>query len=62
MLRVKRGDMMAFEELVEKYKQPVMNLAYRTLQDATDDLLATGCPGTPSRRGEPRHPRETVAE
>ena len=36
MLRVKRGDMKAFEELVEKYKQPVMNLAYRTMQDATE--------------------------
>ena len=36
MLRVKRGDMAAFEELVEKYKQPVMNLVYRTLRDATE--------------------------
>jgi RNA polymerase sigma-70 factor, ECF subfamily len=33
MLRVKRGDMDAFEELVERYKQPVINLAYRTLND-----------------------------
>jgi len=36
MLRVKRGDTAAFEELVEKYKQPVMNLLYRTLVDATE--------------------------
>ena len=35
MLRVKRGDMAAFETLVEKYKQPVLNLLYRTLRDAT---------------------------
>src|SRR6059036_3126534 len=36
MLRVRQGDMEAFEELVEKYKQPVMNLVYRTLRDATE--------------------------
>ena len=36
MLRVKQGDRNAFEELVEKYKQPVMNLVYRTLPDATE--------------------------
>jgi RNA polymerase sigma-70 factor (ECF subfamily) len=36
MLRVKRGDTAAFAELVEKYKQPVMNLACRTLRDATE--------------------------
>jgi RNA polymerase sigma-70 factor, ECF subfamily len=36
MLRVKQGDFDAFEELVEKYKQPVMNLVYRTLPDATE--------------------------
>ena len=36
MLRVKQGDCDAFEELVEKYKQPVMNLVYRTLPDATE--------------------------
>lgn len=36
MLRVKQGDSSAFEELVEKYKQPVMNLVYRTLPDATE--------------------------
>jgi RNA polymerase sigma-70 factor (ECF subfamily) len=36
MLRVKQGDGDAFEELVEKYKQPVMNLVYRTLPDATE--------------------------
>src|SRR5438094_7900440 len=36
MLRVKEGDRDAFEMLVEKYKQPVMNLAYRTISDATE--------------------------
>jgi len=36
MLRVKQGDFDAFEELVDKYKQPVMNLVYRTLPDATE--------------------------
>jgi RNA polymerase sigma-70 factor (ECF subfamily) len=36
MLRVKRGDRAAFEELVHKFKQPVMNLVYRTLPDATE--------------------------
>src|SRR5580704_2972097 len=36
MLRVKRGDDAAFAELVEKYKQPVMNLVFRTLRDATE--------------------------
>src|SRR5436305_4398293 len=36
MLRVKEGDRDAFEALVEKYKQPVINLAYRTLSDATE--------------------------
>jgi RNA polymerase sigma-70 factor (ECF subfamily) len=36
MLRVKRGDMVAFEELVEKYKQPVINIIYRTVNDLTE--------------------------
>ena len=36
MLRVQRGDAAAFTELVEKYKQPVMNLAYRTVKDLTE--------------------------
>lgn len=36
MLRVKQGDHTAFAELVDKYKQPVMNLAYRMLRDATE--------------------------
>lgn len=33
MLRVKQGDTAAFSELVDKYKQPVMNLVYRMLRD-----------------------------
>jgi len=36
MLRVKQGDMAAFEGLVERYKQPVLNLVYRMLRDATE--------------------------
>ncbi len=36
MLRVKQGDLAAFSELVDKYKQPVMNLMYRMLRDATE--------------------------
>ena len=36
MLRVKDGDVAAFEELVEKYKQPVINVIYRTLHDLTE--------------------------
>jgi RNA polymerase sigma-70 factor (ECF subfamily) len=36
MLRVKQGDSAAFAELVDKYKQPVMNVAYRMLHDATE--------------------------
>ena len=36
MLRVKRGDMAAFTELVEKYKQPVTNLVARTIRDETE--------------------------
>jgi RNA polymerase sigma-70 factor (ECF subfamily) len=36
MLRVKRGDEAAFAELVEKYKQPVMNLAWRILRDPNE--------------------------
>jgi RNA polymerase sigma-70 factor (ECF subfamily) len=36
MLRVKQGDSDAFAQLVDKYKQPVMNLVYRMLRDATE--------------------------
>lgn len=36
MLRVKEGDTGAFTELVDKYKQPVMNLVYRMLHDAAE--------------------------
>jgi RNA polymerase sigma-70 factor (ECF subfamily) len=36
MLRVKRGDRGAFEELVNRYKQPVTNFLYRTLGDPTE--------------------------
>jgi RNA polymerase sigma-70 factor (ECF subfamily) len=33
MLRVKGGDVRAFEELVGKYKQPIVNLMYRMIRD-----------------------------
>ena len=36
MLRVKQGDKEAFAHLVDKYKQPVINLAFRTLRDLTE--------------------------
>ncbi|MCW5556123.1 MAG: sigma-70 family RNA polymerase sigma factor [Verrucomicrobiae bacterium] len=36
MLRVKQGDTAAFAELVDKFKQPVINLAFRTLHDLTE--------------------------
>ena len=36
MLRVKQGDDGAFAELVDKYKQPVLNLAWRMLRDPTE--------------------------
>jgi len=36
MLRVKAGDHAALEDLVNRYKQPVMNLVYRFLRDATE--------------------------
>jgi RNA polymerase sigma-70 factor (ECF subfamily) len=36
MLRVQEGDLAAFEQLVEKYKQPVMNLVVRSLHDPAE--------------------------
>ena len=33
MLRVKDGDIHAFEELVQKYKHPIVNVIYRMLHD-----------------------------
>ncbi len=33
MLRVKRGDVQAFEQLAEKYKQPIVNMMFRMLRD-----------------------------
>jgi RNA polymerase sigma-70 factor, ECF subfamily len=36
MLRVKRGDAVAFAELVDKYKQPVLNLVYRLVRDSSE--------------------------
>ncbi|MGD1083561.1 MAG: sigma-70 family RNA polymerase sigma factor [Verrucomicrobiota bacterium] len=43
MLRAKDGDMAAFEELVEKYKQPLLNLMFRMLHDLSEaeDLAQT---------------------
>lgn len=43
MLRVKEGDEAAFSQLVDKYKQAVMNLAFRMLHDFTEaEDLAQG--------------------
>lgn len=36
MLRVQGGDAAAFEALVERYRQPVLNFVHRTLQDADE--------------------------
>ncbi len=36
MLRVKRGEIDAFEALVEKYKQAVINLVYRSVGDLAE--------------------------
>ncbi|HSY43103.1 MAG TPA: sigma-70 family RNA polymerase sigma factor [Candidatus Acidoferrum sp.] len=36
MLRVKRGDRAAFAELVDKYKQPVVNFIFRSLRDEAE--------------------------
>lgn len=36
MLRVKKGDTAAFTKLVEKFKQPVLNMVSRTLRDETE--------------------------
>jgi RNA polymerase sigma-70 factor (ECF subfamily) len=36
MLRVKQGDHGAFATLVDKYKQPVLNLVYRMLRDLSE--------------------------
>jgi RNA polymerase sigma-70 factor, ECF subfamily len=36
MLRVKEGDREAFADLVERYKQPVINLIARTINDPTE--------------------------
>lgn len=36
MLRVKRGDRLAFTELVGKYQQPVLNFIFRTLRDENE--------------------------
>lgn len=36
MRRVTEGDIAAFEQLVEKYKQPVINLLYRTVRDLAE--------------------------
>lgn len=43
MLRVKRGDRAAFAELVDKYRQPLLNFIFRTLRDESEaeDLAQT---------------------
>ncbi|MCX8155759.1 MAG: sigma-70 family RNA polymerase sigma factor [Verrucomicrobiae bacterium] len=43
MLRVRKGDRQAFAELVEKYKQPLVNYIARTIQDPVEaeDLAQT---------------------
>ena len=43
MLRAKDGDLPAFEQLVDKYKQPIVNLMFRMLHDLSEaeDLAQT---------------------
>jgi len=43
MLRAKDGDIRAFEQLVEKYKQPIVSLMFRMLHDLSEaeDLAQT---------------------
>src|SRR5277367_2695439 len=36
MLRVKDGDLQAFEELVQKYKHPIVNVIFRMLHDLSE--------------------------
>lgn len=36
MLQVQQGDLVAFEDLVDRYKQPIFNLVYRMLRDANE--------------------------
>lgn len=36
MLQVSRGDREAFARLIDRYKQPVMNVIFRTVNDATE--------------------------
>ena len=36
MLRVQQGDLAAFEDLVNKHKQPIINFIFRTLKDANE--------------------------
>jgi RNA polymerase sigma-70 factor, ECF subfamily len=36
MLRVKDGDLQAFEELVEKYKHPIVNVIFRMIHDLSE--------------------------
>ena len=36
MLRVKQGDSAAFAQLVDKYRQPILNFSQRLLHDATE--------------------------
>lgn len=36
MLRVKDGDLRAFEAIVEKFKRPILNMIFRTLRDVDE--------------------------
>ena len=36
MLKVQQGDLVSFESLVDRYKQPIFNLVYRMLRDADE--------------------------
>lgn len=55
MLRVKQGDTAAFTQLVEKYKQPIMNLVWRTVRDETEAEDITQCVFVQAWKSAPRY-------
>merc|ERR1712065_37914 len=36
MLQVQQGDLVAFESLIDRYKQPIFNMIFRMLRDADE--------------------------
>ena len=42
MLQVQQGDLVAFESLIDRYKQPIYNMIFRMLRDANEDSGNSG--------------------